>query len=110
MPNQVLFIQGGGAGAHDEWDNKLVASLARELGSAYEIHYPRMPDEANPTYAAWKAALEAEIAALDDGNPDRPLDRRNDLDQRARREPAGSEAVWRLSHRGTFCGCRRLAE
>jgi len=67
MPNQVLFIQGGGAGAHDEWDNKLVASLARELGSAYEIHYPRMPDEANPTYAAWKAALEAEIAALDDG-------------------------------------------
>src|SRR5947208_15068789 len=26
-----------------------------------------MPDEADPTYAAWKAALEREIAALDDG-------------------------------------------
>jgi predicted alpha/beta hydrolase family esterase len=26
-----------------------------------------MPDEADPTYAAWKAALEQEIAALDDG-------------------------------------------
>jgi predicted alpha/beta hydrolase family esterase len=67
MPKQVLFIQGGGAGAHDEWDNKLVASLARELGRTYEITYPRMPDEADPTYAAWKAALEQEIVALDDG-------------------------------------------
>lgn len=67
MSKQVLFIQGGGAGAHDEWDNKLVESLARELGPPYEITYPRMPDEADPTYAAWKAALEQEIAALDDG-------------------------------------------
>jgi hypothetical protein len=23
---QILFIQGGGAGAHDEWDDKLVES------------------------------------------------------------------------------------
>lgn len=29
---QVLFIQGGGAGTHDEWDGKLVESLRRELG------------------------------------------------------------------------------
>jgi hypothetical protein len=28
MTKQILFIQGGGAGAHDEWDSKLVASLA----------------------------------------------------------------------------------
>ncbi len=67
MSKQVLFIQGGGAGAHDEWDNKLVESLARELGPTYEITYSRMPDEADPTYAAWKEALEQEIAALDDG-------------------------------------------
>jgi predicted alpha/beta hydrolase family esterase len=26
-----------------------------------------MPNEADPTYAAWKAALEQELAALDDG-------------------------------------------
>jgi hypothetical protein len=26
-----------------------------------------MPDEADPTYAAWKAALEQEIGALDNG-------------------------------------------
>ena len=66
MAKQILFIQGGGAGVHDEWDNKLVASLAQELGPGYDIRYPRMPDEADPSYPAWKATLEREIAALDD--------------------------------------------
>ncbi len=63
---QLLFIQGGGAGVHDKWDNKLVESLEHELGSAYEICYPQMPDEADPRYDAWKATLEKELAALDD--------------------------------------------
>jgi predicted alpha/beta hydrolase family esterase len=67
MTAHILFIQGGGAGTHDEWDNKLVDSLRRELGSGYDIRYPRMPNEADPNYAVWKAALEKEIAALDDG-------------------------------------------
>lgn len=67
MTKQVLFIQGGGAGAHDEWDNKLVDSLRRELGSGYDVRYPRMPNEADPSHATWKAALAAEIASLDDG-------------------------------------------
>ncbi|MEH2524674.1 MULTISPECIES: alpha/beta fold hydrolase [unclassified Bradyrhizobium] len=67
MKKQVLFIQGGGAGAHDEWDNKLVDSLRRELGPGYDVRYPRMPSEANPSYAVWKAALAEEIAGLDDG-------------------------------------------
>ena len=66
MTKQILFIQGGGAGTHDEWDNKLVASLARELRQDYDIRYPRMPNEADPSYPAWKAALAHEIAALDD--------------------------------------------
>jgi predicted alpha/beta hydrolase family esterase len=68
MPHQVLFIQGGGAeGTHDEWDNKLVASLGRELGPDYEIRYPLMPNEADPQYALWKAAFESELAKLEDG-------------------------------------------
>ncbi len=67
MANQVLFIQGGGAGVHDEWDSKLVESLVRSLGPGYEIRYPRMPNEADPTYAAWKAALTQHMTALDDG-------------------------------------------
>jgi pimeloyl-ACP methyl ester carboxylesterase len=63
---QILFIQGGGPGAHDEWDAKLVGSLRRELGPQYEIHYPRMPNEATPAYTAWKAALKPELEALGD--------------------------------------------
>jgi predicted alpha/beta hydrolase family esterase len=63
---QLLFVQGGGAGAHDEWDDKLVESLRRELGPNFKIRYPRMPNEDNPGYVAWKAALEKEFASLDD--------------------------------------------
>jgi pimeloyl-ACP methyl ester carboxylesterase len=64
---QILFIQGGGAGAHDDWDNKLVDSLRRELGDGYEIRYPRMPDEDDPSYAEWSAAIRREMTALGDG-------------------------------------------
>ncbi|HTM83822.1 MAG TPA: alpha/beta fold hydrolase [Mycobacterium sp.] len=63
----ILFIQGGGAGAHDEWDDKLVDSLRRELGDGYEVRYPRMPDEDDPSYARWSAAIRREMTALDDG-------------------------------------------
>lgn len=65
--SQLLFVQGGGAGTHDEWDDKLVDSLRRELGPSFEIRYPRMPNEDDPTFASWKTALEKEIAKLDDG-------------------------------------------
>jgi hypothetical protein len=36
---QILLIQGGGAGAYDEWDGKLVESLRRELGGGYEVRH-----------------------------------------------------------------------
>jgi pimeloyl-ACP methyl ester carboxylesterase len=64
---QILFIQGGGAGVHDEWDNKLVESLRRELGDGYELGYPRMPEEDDPSYARWSAAIWREMTTLDDG-------------------------------------------
>jgi pimeloyl-ACP methyl ester carboxylesterase len=64
---QILFIQGGGAGTHDQWDDKLVESLRRELGDGYEVLYPRMPDEDDPDYATWSAAIRDEMSALDDG-------------------------------------------
>jgi predicted alpha/beta hydrolase family esterase len=67
MARQVLFIQGGGAGVHDGWDDKLVASLKRELGAEVEVRYPRMPNEDDPKFAEWKAAIGREIAKLDDG-------------------------------------------
>ena len=64
---QILFIQGGSAGAHDERDDKLVESLRRELGCGHEVRYRRMPDEGDPSYARWSAAIRREMADLDDG-------------------------------------------
>jgi pimeloyl-ACP methyl ester carboxylesterase len=64
---QILFIQGGGAGVHDEWDDKLVDSLRRELADGYEVRYPRMPDEDDPSYAKWSAVIRREMRASDDG-------------------------------------------
>ena len=66
-PRHVLFIQGAGAGTHDEWDDKLVDSLRRELGDAWEIRYPRMPAEDDPSYAVWGPAISEAIATLEDG-------------------------------------------
>src|SRR5450432_1805732 len=64
---QLIFVQGGGKGVHDEWDSKLVASLRKELGQDYEIHYPQMPEEDDPKYAAWSSALAKACGALRDG-------------------------------------------
>ena len=64
---QILFIQGGGVDAHDEWDDKLVDSLRREVGGGPEIRYPRMPDEAHPSLGRWSAMIHRELADLDDG-------------------------------------------
>jgi predicted alpha/beta hydrolase family esterase len=67
MKRQVLFVQGGGERVHDDWDGKLVESLRAALGPNYEIKYPRMPNEDDPSYATWKATLEREFVALNDG-------------------------------------------
>ena len=64
---QVLFVQGGGEGAHDRWDHTLVENLERGLGPQYALMYPSMPNEADPNYARWAAALRNAFAKLDDG-------------------------------------------
>lgn len=64
---QILFIQGGGMGTHDHWDNKLVGSLCAELGDGTEVRYPRMPDEDDPSFARWSPVIRREMADLDDG-------------------------------------------
>lgn len=66
MTTKVLFVHGAGEGAYD-CDSQLARSLQRELGDRYRVHYPRMPDEAAPRYAAWKAALLDAFDALGDG-------------------------------------------
>jgi len=67
MTIEILFVQGAGKDVHVQWDQKLVDSLQRELGTGYRIRYPEMPGEDDPHYPAWKAALLHELGALDDG-------------------------------------------
>lgn len=64
---EVLFVQGAGPGVHAEWDAHLVASLRRELGPAFDVRYPRMPDEADPHLRTWRPVLERELGALRPG-------------------------------------------
>jgi predicted alpha/beta hydrolase family esterase len=65
---QILFIQGGGEGTHDEWDDKLVDSLRAELGDEFVVRYPRMPAEGDPGLATWGPAIRGALASLDDGD------------------------------------------
>lgn len=64
MNGHVLFIHGGGEGAYEE-DRKLVASLRKALGPAYDVRYPKMPNEDSPEYEAWNGRIANELAALD---------------------------------------------
>ena len=65
MSKQVLFIQGGGNGGY-EADAKLVASLRKALGTAYEVHYPEMhADETGPDFAGrWLEQIGEEISSI----------------------------------------------
>jgi predicted alpha/beta hydrolase family esterase len=67
VARQILFIQGGGEGTHDEWDDKLVDSLRTALGAEFEVRYPRMPAEDDPNAATWVPAIRQAIAAVEDG-------------------------------------------
>jgi predicted alpha/beta hydrolase family esterase len=63
---KVLFIQGGGKDAH-AWDAKLARSLDEKLARGYEVIFPRMPDEADPAYEAWKQCIREELKAAGEG-------------------------------------------
>lgn len=52
----VVLVQGGGAGAHEE-DAELAASLRQHLGAGFEVRYPLMPDEGYPDYDRWRPAI-----------------------------------------------------
>jgi len=59
----VLFIQGGGKGAHAE-DAPLANSLKRALGPRYDVLFPRMPREADPNVEAWKEKISSALSRL----------------------------------------------
>lgn len=63
MRPQILFIHGGGSGAHKE-DKRLVASLRKHLGSTSEMRYPQMPKESDPDYRRWRPQIRKELASM----------------------------------------------
>ena len=68
----VLFVQGGGEGAHDE-DAALAASLQRALGGEYEVHFPRMPDEPEKSMSPAPRPLEKSISWFASVTPTRAV-------------------------------------
>jgi predicted alpha/beta hydrolase family esterase len=64
MMRPVLFLHGGGEGAHKE-DERLAANLQDELGAAYDVRCPQMPDEDSPEYETWRDRISLELAGLD---------------------------------------------
>lgn len=62
MKRKVIFIQGAGEGAHAE-DARLVASLGRELGPGYSVHFPEVANEHEPDFEAWRRDLGRELVA-----------------------------------------------
>jgi predicted alpha/beta hydrolase family esterase len=65
MTTRIVFIQGGGDGAHDA-DAVMVASLERELGEGYPIDFPRMPDEDGPDFERWRPVIREAIGRTAD--------------------------------------------
>src|SRR6187397_2418657 len=64
--NEVLFIHGGGEGGY-EADAPLAASLQQRLGTHYNVHYPRMPEDESAPDFGWVEKIRSEIAALSRG-------------------------------------------
>jgi predicted alpha/beta hydrolase family esterase len=63
MTTRVIFIQGGGEGAHAE-DASLVESLRQLLGSGYDVRFPRMPQESDPDVDSWKKTIASELSQV----------------------------------------------
>jgi predicted alpha/beta hydrolase family esterase len=63
----IVFIQGGGDGAHDE-DALLAEDLRRRLDDGFRVDFPVMPQEGDPDAAAWGPAIAEAIT-----NAERPV-------------------------------------
>ena len=61
MKKQVLFIHSAGPQGIHQGSSDLIANLQDQLGKAYHVLSPVMPD---PDYSLWKAQIANEINAL----------------------------------------------
>ncbi len=63
MKTEILFIQGGGKGGY-EADEKLVSSLRKALGTAYEVNYPKMSSNETAPDFGWLKQIGKEISSI----------------------------------------------
>ncbi len=59
------MVHGGGGGAYDA-DARLAQNLRTQLGPAYDVQYPLMPDEDEPDYQTWKSLILSRVAEMGD--------------------------------------------
>ena len=62
----VLFIPGAGDPRHPQGSAHLADYLARELGDAFELVAPDMPNAEDPHYRSWRDAIERLLPELGD--------------------------------------------
>ena len=63
MKGQVLFVHGGGEGAHAA-DGRLAASLREAMGDDLGVRYPKMPGEDAPEHGAWRGRISEELTRM----------------------------------------------
>lgn len=63
MGYEILFIQGAGEVTTAE-EQVIVNGLRAELGDAFTIIYPPMPDADYPSYSAWEDVLRTNLNSL----------------------------------------------
>ena len=61
----ILFVQGAGHMREPDGSGHLADYLERELGTAYRVVAPEMPDADNPRYRPWRDAIERELRGID---------------------------------------------
>ena len=66
MQKQITFFHGGGSLEDYMADEKLVASLTKELGTGYSVHYPFFPNDGSPDLGR-REQIRREISAGEDG-------------------------------------------
>lgn len=65
MKKNIIFIQGGGENGYIV-DAKLVSSLQNELGSAYDVHYPKMQTNESLPDFGWLTQIAKEVSLIND--------------------------------------------
>jgi uncharacterized protein len=66
MKEEILFIHSAGPQGYHEGSNYLVTYLQHNLGPAYEIVFPEMPDPENPRYKSWRRTLNGVFDSVED--------------------------------------------